>query len=280
MIGASGTRADVALDGGTLSWDAGDSSGRTIELSPPDDGIAEGIERLQLKLVAPGGGATLSSPSIASVYVSDPGDSAMVGFMEDSVSIAERGFATAVAVERSGSATGPASVEFSVGNGSASPGVDYVGPSSGSIAWQDGDAVSQWIEFTISDDGSGEADEFFEIQLGNASGASLGATSLMRVEILDGNAVNQAPNAVAASSQGAKSGDLVTLNGSQSNDPDGDGITYAWTQSLGPAVTLQNAAEASTTFVAPEVSSDTLLRFELRVSDPADCRTRLLSTSP
>ena len=38
-----------------------------------NDDFAEGIERLVLELMAPDGGATLATPSLASLYISDPG---------------------------------------------------------------------------------------------------------------------------------------------------------------------------------------------------------------
>ena len=114
---------------------------------------------------------------------------------------------------------------------------------------------------------TGEGDEFFELTLSNASGATIGGSGVMRVNILDGSGFNQAPNAVAGGSQTVNIGDTVTLNGNQSNDPDGDNLSYEWTQTLGPAVTLSSADTSSASFTAPTVGSDTLLRFELRVSD-------------
>jgi hypothetical protein len=120
----------------------------------------------------------------------------------------------------------------------------------------------------VNDDASGEANEFFEVTLGNPSGASLGSHATLRVDILDGAGVNQAPNAVAGSHQTVISGSTVTLSGGQSNDPDGDSLRYAWTQIMGPGVTLRDADSSTPSFTAPSVSSDTLLRFELQVTDP------------
>ncbi len=39
-------------------------------------------------------------------------------------------------------------------------------------------------------------------------------------------------------------------------------------QTIGPTVTLINADTDTASFTAPDVSSDTLLRFQLQVSDP------------
>jgi choice-of-anchor B domain-containing protein len=268
LVGATGSIDDVAPSSGKLNWASGDTTDRIINIAASNDGAAEGLERLLIKLMAPSGGATLTAPSIASVYISDPVDTAVVGFSDSSLSISERGFGTAVAIiHRSGSADGAVSIDFAVSNGDASAGADYSGPTSGTVTWADGDADPKWIEFTVADDGSAEPDEFFELTLSNATGASFGPRTQLRVNILDGTAVNQAPNSVAGASQTVAPGDNVVLNGSQSNDLDGDRLTYAWSQTMGPAVTLTNADTETASFTAPSITSDTLLRFELAVSD-------------
>ena len=269
VLGATADIGDVATTRGVLNWADGDGSTRTISLGLTNDGVVEGLERALIKLSAPTGGATLSSPSIASVYISDPGDLGVVEFSSSTLSIAERGFGTAVAViKRSGSASGALSVDFNVVAGDASSGADYSGPAAGAVNWADGDANPKWIEYTISDDGSGEANEFFELGLSNTSGGSIGPNASLRVHILDGTGSNSAPNSVAGNSQSVSSGVMVTLNGVASNDPDGDTLSYAWSQSLGPTVTLSNANTSRASFRAPTVSSATIFRFELEVSDP------------
>jgi len=134
------------------------------------------------------------------------------------------------------------------------------------LNWADGDANPKWLEFVINDDGSGEADEYVELTLGNAVGTNVGQATL-RINIADGTGINNSPNAVAGASQTVKSGVVVTLDGAQSNDPDGDAITYQWLQTSGTTVTLNNANTATASFAAPDVASDTLLRFQLTVSD-------------
>jgi hypothetical protein len=270
VFGGSGSIADVVVASGSLDWAAGDASDKTINLGLDNDGVAEGLERLMLKLTAPGGGATLSSPSIASLYVSDPGSASTVGFASDQTAVTERGFGVAVAViQRGGSALGAASVDFAVTGGDATAGTDYNGSAAGTLNWADGDADPKWIEYEITDDGTGEADEFIEITLSNANGASLSSNARMRIDLLDGSGSNAAPNAVAGNNQTVRTGAQVTLDGGNSNDPDGDALTYSWTQTMGPTVTLSNADTATASFTAPAVTSDTLFRFNLAVTDPA-----------
>ncbi|NQV87243.1 MAG: choice-of-anchor B family protein, partial [Woeseiaceae bacterium] len=270
LVPATASFDDVAANGGTLNWAAGDASNRTINLGLTNDGVAEGLERVLIKLTAPTGGATLSSPSIASAYLSDPGDTSVIDFTTSTIDIGERGFATAVAVvRRSGSANGSLSVNYSVSAGDATSTIDYAGPASGTLTWANGDANPKWIEYSIVDDGSSEADEFFELTLSNISGGGIGSNATLRVNILDGSGSNSAPNSIAGASQTVNVGATVTLDGSGSNDPDADNLTYTWSQSLGPAVVLSGSNSAIATFTAPAVSSDTLMRFLLTVSDPS-----------
>ena len=92
-----------------------------------------------------------------------------------------------------------------------------------------------------------------------------GATSSKAVAVQVKN-VDRAPVANAgADLTNVDARSTVTLAGSGS-DADGTPVTYAWTQTDGPTVTLTNANEATASFVAPDVNAPTELTFKLTVS--------------
>ena len=268
LVPANGSAADVSAMSGTLSWAAGDAADKTITIPLVNDGVTEGLEQFIVRLGAPTGGASLKAPAMASLYVADPGSAPSVGFAESSIAVPERGFNTAVVVlRRGGNAAGAVSVEYAVTGGDATAGVDVTGPTSGTVNWSDGDADPKAIELAIADDGTGESDEFLEVSLSNAVGGAIGSNTTLRIDVLDGTGVNAAPNSVAGANQTVSSGARVTLSGGGSNDPDGDALTYSWTQTSGSTVTLSGADTDTATFTAPSVTSDTMLRFSLEVTD-------------
>lgn len=65
--------------------------------------------------------------------------------------------------------------------------------------------------------------------------------------------INHAPIANAGDDQTKNEGSLITLDGTISDDPDQDTLTYTWTQVSGPVVTLTNAHTSTSTFTAPSV---------------------------
>ncbi len=78
---------------------------------------------------------------------------------------------------------------------------------------------------------------------------------------------NVAPTAAAGSDQTiASASGTVSLSGA-GTDSDGFINLFGWTQTAGPDVTLSDNTEASPTFTAPTVTTDTALVFVLTVTD-------------
>lgn len=110
-----------------------------------------------------------------------------------------------------------------------------------------------------------DTDYTFTLTVNDGNGGT--ATDSVKVTVKQ---VNKAPIANAGSDQVVDENTAVTLNGSGSSDPDGDPITYLWTQPQGQNITLTGANTASPTFTTPEVTANTDLTFTLKVSDNHD----------
>ena len=68
---------------------------------------------------------------------------------------------------------------------------------------------------------------------------------------------NRLPVANAVAPSQADEFAVVTLDGSQSSDPDGDTLQYTWEQTAGPDVAITGANAERASFTAPDVFAAT-----------------------
>lgn len=78
---------------------------------------------------------------------------------------------------------------------------------------------------------------------------------------------NQQPIVVAGENLQVYAGELVTLYGKKSKDPDGQIAGYLWQQTSGNPVVINTLNESDINFVAPNLSKITTLKFRLTVID-------------
>lgn len=106
----------------------------------------------------------------------------------------------------------------------------------------------------------------FEFKLTVTDDTGLKSSDDVIVNIVIDN--NEPPVANAGSNQTVQGGTLVTLDATESKDPDGDIVSYLWTQKSGAQIIIENAGSSQATFTAPAIlESNELLVFELTVID-------------
>ena len=89
-----------------------------------------------------------------------------------------------------------------------------------------------------------------------------------------GGASNSAPVAVASSAVSTVTGGgQFTVSATGSSDPDGDNLTFTWTQTAGPNALSGTIQTANLTLNAPNVTQDTQLTFQVTASDGTDSST-------
>jgi hypothetical protein len=127
------------------------------------------------------------------------------------------------------------------------------------------DATAAQPSFTAPDVPSGGATLTFRLTVSDGVHASEPDT----VDITVTN-VNHPPVTDAGADQTVREDTPVTLRGGGTFDDDGDPLTYQWTQTAGPAVSLADPTAAEPTFTAPPVGpAGGTLVFALTVSDGA-----------
>jgi choice-of-anchor B domain-containing protein len=268
LLSATAESEDYQVTSGVLNWGSGDTAVKNIAITATNDGVLEGIEHVIVRLISPSGGATLANLSTASLYISDPGAASSISFVDPIIETTEYGHARLVAIlKRRGAALGAVRVDYSMTAGDAIVGTDFQGSTSGTVTWVAGDGNPKVLEFSISDDAAVEVDEFFQITLNNLTGATVVGSPRLTAIIRDASGVNLPPTANAGTHQEGASRTRVTLDGSQSSDPNGAVPLFEWVQTSGPTVALNDAGAAATSFTAPTVASDTLLHFDLTVTD-------------
>ena len=179
---ATGSGTDYTLANGTLTINAGSTSGSITIASIVDDSITEGNETVIVTLSSPSN-ATLGSDD-AHTYTITDNDSVVVDFNSTSSSGAESVSSKAITVDLSAASTQNVTVDYAVTGTATGSGTDYT-LANGTLTISAG-ATSGTITIAgIVDDGLDEANETVIVTLSNPSNATLGSDDAHTYTITD-----------------------------------------------------------------------------------------------
>lgn len=139
-----------------------------------------------------------------------------------SASVLENSGLFPIAVSRTGGSTGAASIDVTASSGSATAGADFTAVST-TVSWADGESGTKYVHVPVTNDGTQEGNEIFNVSISSPSGVGTTAPTAGSVTILD----DDTPAAITAhpASQTQNAVQTATFSvGISSNAP----VTFQW----------------------------------------------------
>lgn len=185
---------DYSESTGTITWLDGDDADKTFSVTIIDDDAIEGEEKVTLTLHNQTGSATLGSPNVANINISDNDAPVIPGTLQFSMSdysVSEGGVQATITVTRTGGSDGAVAVDYATSDGTAVVSEDYTGTTD-TLNWDDQETGNKIFTVAINDDPDNESDETVALTLSNPTGgATLGATNTATLTITDNDATLQ-----------------------------------------------------------------------------------------
>jgi concanavalin A-like lectin/glucanase superfamily protein/Calx-beta domain-containing protein len=182
--GSATQPADYTQTSGTLTFLPNQTS-KTFDVPIFNDGTFEGNEDFSVALSSPSG-ATLGSPSSATVTIIEDDALPLVQFSAANYNVNEGAGTVTVTVTKTGTTVLPSTVNYATSDGSATQPADYT-QTSGMLTFLPND-TSKTFTVPISPDTVYEGNETFNITLSMPVGASLGSPNPATVTIVEDDA--------------------------------------------------------------------------------------------
>lgn len=178
---------DYTYTHGTLTWDEGDISEKSITIPIFITSFPEFLRTFNVVLNGPTGGATLGELTTVTVTIKD-GSSKLapneVQFGSATYTINEGAGTVTLILKRTGGVIGYIDVSYSTSDGTAIAAADYTAKN-GDIGWSGDDATDKTISISITDDSVIEGNETFYVTLSSLTNTSIGAIGQATVTIVD-----------------------------------------------------------------------------------------------
>jgi glucose/arabinose dehydrogenase len=189
-VGAGSAQADVDYTTPTLSgrantgqvvFEVGEAE-KAFTIPILSDTLSESNETFAIGIQNPSAG-TLGAPRTVLITIVDDDSPTSISVSTATLTVSEGVPMANITLQRTGSVSSTASINFNTSNGTAIAGSDYTA-SSGTITFAAGQ-TSQTIAIPILNDPDVETNESFSVTLSNPTGAALGNQSTATVTILD-----------------------------------------------------------------------------------------------
>ena len=180
---ATGSGTDFTLANGTLTINAGETSGTITIASIVNDSLDEANETVIVTLSNPGN-ATLGSDDAHTYTITDNDNAPVVDFNATSSNGAESVSSKAITVDLSAASGQDVTVDYAVTGTATGSGTDYT-LANGTLTINAGATSGTITIASIVDDAADEANETVILTLSNPSNATLGSDSVHTYTITD-----------------------------------------------------------------------------------------------
>lgn len=182
--GTASAGSDYTTTSGTLSFAAGEVS-KSFTIPVINDTVIEGNETVSITLSSPGGGATLGTPTTATLTIISDDVATQPGVLQFSgatYAVNETSATVTIIVTRTGGSDGAVSVNYATSNGTATAGSDYTA-TSGTLNFAAGETTKTFT-IPIINDLAIEGLETVNLTLsGPSGGATLGSQATATLTI-------------------------------------------------------------------------------------------------
>lgn len=190
----AGSPADFAPASGTLVWNNGDSTARTIEIPLVADGLPESPESFSIVLFNPTVSGLVNTNLLGlrtnTIVVIQDGDAyGSLAFNQAFYQADESGGTINITVVRSGGIAGTGTVNYNTEAATARPGIDYI-ETSGTLTFGPG-VNSQTFQVTLLDDTENDGQRVVNLVLSGAVNVSLGTLNRSELRIVDNRSFNE-----------------------------------------------------------------------------------------
>lgn len=235
VFSGSADSADFVLQDGTLNFEAGANQSQNIAFEALTDELPDELtENLFVRLWDPKNGASLADNYLLQINIPGVANSGSVSFAQSQITVLENQGSASVDINRIGGNDTAISVDYALISGN-----DDLTLSAGTLTWEQGDSSSRSVEFSVVNDDENETPETFQLQLSSDNQNLLGDTSVIEITVRDDDS-NQAPIVEIEEDKSAGAGTFTRVE-AQGSDPEGDNISWQWTQVSGPEVSLSNS---------------------------------------